>query len=72
MNALQQTLYTNLSLADLSLLATHVDIDHAAPIGLTNDNVLVDAVSDDGQDILEPANGDWGVVQRYINAHLKK
>jgi polyisoprenyl-teichoic acid--peptidoglycan teichoic acid transferase len=72
MNALQQTLYTNLSLADMSLLATHVDIDHAAPIGLTNDNVLVDAVSDDGQDILEPANGDWGVVQRYINAHLKK
>lgn len=72
MNALQQTLYTNLSLADLSLLATNVDINHAVPIGLTNDNVLVDAVSDDGQDILEPANGDWGVVQRYINAHLKK
>ncbi|HEU4782768.1 MAG TPA: LCP family protein [Ktedonobacterales bacterium] len=72
MNALQQTLYTNLSFADLSLLATNVDIDHAALIGLTNDNVLVDAVSDDGQDILEPANGDWGVIQRYINDHLKK
>jgi hypothetical protein len=34
--------------------------------------VLVNAVSDDGQDILEPANGDWGVIQRYISAHLKK
>ncbi|HEY1391517.1 MAG TPA: LCP family protein [Ktedonobacterales bacterium] len=72
MNALQQTLYTNLSLADLTLLATNANIDHAALIGLSNDNVLVDAVSDDGQDILEPANGDWGVIQRYINAHLKK
>ncbi|HKT38227.1 MAG TPA: LCP family protein, partial [Ktedonobacterales bacterium] len=72
MNALQQALYTNLSFADLTLLATNVDINHAALIGLTNDNVLVDAVSDDGQDILEPANGDWGVVQKYINAHLKK
>lgn len=72
MNALQQTLYTNLSLTDLTLLATNVDINHAALVGLSNDNVLVDAVSDDGQDILEPANGDWGVIQRYINAHLKK
>jgi len=72
MDALQQTLYTNLSLADLTLLATNADINHAALIGLTNDNVLVDAVSDDGQDILEPANGDWGVIQRYINARLKK
>ncbi len=72
MNALQQTLYTNLSLTDLALLATNVDINHAALVGLSNDNVLVDAVSDDGQDILEPANGDWGVIPRYINAHLKK
>jgi LCP family protein required for cell wall assembly len=72
MNALQQTLYTNLSLADLMLLSTNVDINHAALVGLSNDNVLVNAVSDDGQDILEPANGDWGVIQRYISAHLKK
>lgn len=72
MNALQQTLYTNLSLADLMLLSTNVDINHAALVGLSNDNVLVDAVSDDDQDILEPANGDWGVIQRYISAHLKK
>jgi len=72
MNALQQTLYTNLSLADLTLLSTNVDINHAALVGLSNDNVLVNAVSDDGQDILEPANGDWGVIQRYISAHLKK
>ncbi len=72
LNALQQTLYTNLSLADLTLLARGADINHAALIGLTNDNVLMDAVSDDGQDILEPDNGDWGVIQRYINAHLKQ
>lgn len=71
MDALQQTMYTNLSLADVVALMEKVDTNHAARIGLTNQNVLQDAMSDDGQDILEPANGDWNVVQQYIGAHLK-
>ena len=71
MNALQQTMYTNLSLADLAALVEKADINHATRIGLTNQNVLQDAMSDDGQDILEPANGDWNVVQQYIDTHLK-
>ena len=71
MNALQQTMYTNLSLADLVALVEKADINHATRIGLTNQNVLQDAMSDDGQDILEPANGDWNVVQQYIDTHLK-
>jgi polyisoprenyl-teichoic acid--peptidoglycan teichoic acid transferase len=71
MNALQQTIYSNLSLADLAALTRKADVDHAARIGLTDQNVLVDAMSDDGQDILEPANGDWSVIQQYVAARLK-
>lgn len=71
MDALQQTMYTNLSLSDLALFTQKTDINHAARIGLTDQNVLVDAVSDDGQDILEPANGDWSVIRQYVTSHLK-
>lgn len=71
MNALQQTMYTNLSLIDLTFLTRNVDVANATRIGLSNQNVLVDAMSDDGQDILEPANGDWSVVQQYIASRLK-
>ncbi|HEU5348472.1 MAG TPA: LCP family protein, partial [Ktedonobacterales bacterium] len=72
MDALQQTLYTNLSLADLTALTQKVDINHAARVGLTDQNVLVNAMSDDGQDILAPANGDWKVIQQYVAARLKQ
>lgn len=71
MNALQQTMYTNLSLADLGFMTKQLDVAHATRIGLSNQNVLVDAMSDDGQDILEPANGDWSVIQQYVAAHIK-
>jgi LCP family protein required for cell wall assembly len=71
MNALQQTIYSNLSLADLTALTRNADVDHAARIGLTDQNVLVDAMSDDGQDILQPVNGDWSVIQQYVTARLK-
>jgi polyisoprenyl-teichoic acid--peptidoglycan teichoic acid transferase len=71
LDALQQTIYSNLSLADLTLLTRKANLDGVAMIGLTNDNVLTDAQTDDGQDILEPINGDWSVIQRYVIAHLK-
>ena len=69
--ALQRTIYTNLSLADLTAFTMKLDLSHAAHVGLTNDNVLVDAQSANGQDILLPRNGDWGVVQRYVSSQLK-
>lgn len=72
MDALQKTLYSNLSLADLSALFLKLDFTHATRIGLTTSNVLVGAVSGDGQDILLPENGDWSVISRYINANLKQ
>jgi LCP family protein required for cell wall assembly len=49
MTALQHTIYTNMSLADLALFATKMDLNdpHTAHIGLSNQNVLVDSVSSD-------------------------
>jgi hypothetical protein len=71
MDALQQTIYSNLSLADLIALMEKADFNHAAQVGLTTQNVLVNGMTDDGQDILEPANGDWNAVQQYVASHLK-
>lgn len=71
LDALQQTVYTNMSLADLMLLTGKVNIDQSGMVGLTNQNVLVDSSSDDGQYILQPANGDWGAVKQYVADHLK-
>jgi LCP family protein required for cell wall assembly len=70
-DALQGAIYTNLSITDLALFAEKLDLSHAAHIGLSNQNVLVDSQSSDGQDILLPQNGDWTVVQQYVASHLK-
>jgi polyisoprenyl-teichoic acid--peptidoglycan teichoic acid transferase len=70
-DALQGAMYTNLSLADLGLMGEKMDLSHAHRIGLTNQNVLQDAQSNDGQDILVPTNSDWGAVQQYVASQLK-
>jgi LCP family protein required for cell wall assembly len=72
MNALQKTIYTNMSFADLSLFALKLNMDDpkTARIGLSTDNVLQNGVSDDGQDILEPTNDDWGAIPPYVKSHL--
>jgi hypothetical protein len=67
---LHGALASNLSLADLALFSTKLNFAHASHVGLTDQNVLVDAQSDDGQDILLPANGDWSAVQQYVAQHL--
>lgn len=69
-DALQGALYTNLSLADLALVSEKMDFNHAHRIGLSTDNVLVNAQSTDGQDILLPANGDWNAVRNYVASQL--
>src|SRR5260221_1506646 len=68
--ALQGDPYSNPPLAGLAALGDKLDFTHAHRVGLTNQNVLVNAQSDDGQDILLPANGDWGAVQHYVAHHL--
>lgn len=72
LKALQKTIYSNLSLADLSAFMLKLDLGHAAHVGLTTDNVLVNAVSSDGQDILLPENGDWNAIKTYVSGHLKQ
>lgn len=68
-DALQRSLYTNLSLADLALFAQKMDLSHAQRVGLQD--VLVDSQSGDGQAILLPAHGDWNAIKSYIASHLK-
>lgn len=72
MNALQHTIYTNMSLADLTEFAMKMDLNdpHTAHIGLSNQNVLQDGTTGDGQYILQPANGNWKGIIDYINQHL--
>ncbi len=72
MGALQQTIHTNMSLADLSAFALKMDLSDpkAARIGLSNQNVLEDGQSSDGQYILTAANGDWNGIPTYIQQHL--
>jgi polyisoprenyl-teichoic acid--peptidoglycan teichoic acid transferase len=69
--ALQNAIYTNLSVTDLALFGEKLNFAHAAHIGLSDQNVLVDSQSSDGQYILLPANGDWSSIQQYIASNLK-
>jgi|SRR5579859_4413468 len=70
MDALQKSLYTNLSAYDLFKLVRKMDLTNPKHIGLSNQNVLVDGTSNDGQYILQPQNGDWNLVQQYIQQQL--
>lgn len=70
MDALQPQIHTNLSLRDLTTIFRETDFAHALHFGLTNQNVLVDATSADGQAILLPANGDWNAIVHYVQTQL--
>lgn len=72
MDALQQAIHTNMSLADLGSFALKMDLNDpkAAHIGLSNQNVLADGQASDGGYILQPANGDWAAIPAYIKQHL--
>lgn len=72
MTALQHTIYTNLSLADLAEFTLKMDLNdsHTAHIGLSTSNVLMNAQSSDGQAILSPVNNNWQAIVDYIKQHL--
>lgn len=70
MDALQSSVSSNLSLTDLWLMFTKAHFSQAQRIGLSDQNVLVDRRSADGQDILLPQNGDWGSIQHYVQQLL--
>ena len=70
MDKLKNTLYSNLSLADLAQFALKMDLNDAHRVGLSNSNVLMDATSNDGQYILLPRNNDWTQIPPYIQKQL--
>src|SRR5260370_23144513 len=70
LTALRHTIYTNMSLPDLAEFALNMDLNAAHPVGLSNQNVLVDSTSSDGQYILVPRNGDWNAIVGYVKQQL--
>lgn len=70
MDKLKNTLYSNLSLADLAEFALKMDLNTAHRVGLSTSNVLENATSNDGQAILQPTNGDWAQIPPYIQKQL--
>jgi polyisoprenyl-teichoic acid--peptidoglycan teichoic acid transferase len=70
MDQLAKTLYSNLSLADLTQFALKMDLNDAHRVGLSNGNVLRDTYSSDGQAILLPKNNDWSLIPTYIQQQL--
>lgn len=70
LGSLQKAVHTNLSLADLGFFAMKMDLKDAHHADLSNNNVLTDATSSDGQDILLPVNNNWQAVVDYIKQNL--
>lgn len=70
LNAVQPALRTNLSALDMLVLAARGNLTGSTPIALNDTNVLEDASSADGQAILRPRGGDYGVIARYIAERL--
>lgn len=70
LTALQHTVYTNMSLADLAQFALKMDLNGAHRVGLSNQNVLIDSSTSGGEYILVPRNGDWQAVKNYVSQQL--
>lgn len=70
LNALQRTIYTNMSLADLMQFSLKMDLNNAHRVGLSNQNVLTDATAPDGEYILKPANDNWQAIVDYVKQQL--
>lgn len=71
LDALKSSFFTNLSARDLFAFVRKIDFNNPTRIGLSNQNVLQDSSSDDGQYILVP-KGSFEDVQQYIQQQLGK
>ena len=69
LSALEKTVYTNLSLADLAQFALKMNLNDAHHVGLSNQNVLMDS-SSGGQYILLPQNNNWQLIKDYVKQQL--
>lgn len=69
LTALEHTIYTNFSLADLGEFASKMDLNDpkAAHIGLSTSNVLTGA---SGSSDLLPINNDWQQIITYVKSNL--
>ncbi|BCL84266.1 LCP family protein [Ktedonobacteria bacterium brp13] len=72
MDALQKAIYTNMSLADLGLFSTKMNLNdpHTARIGLSTANVMAFSTSSDGQSIVIPQNDDFSIIPPYVKSKL--
>lgn len=75
MSSLGDDLRTDMSLNDVKTLIANSNALNKYSVtmmALTDQNYLVDAVSDDGQDVLEPKDGinDWTGVHNYISSTI--
>jgi LCP family protein required for cell wall assembly len=72
LDALEKSIRTNLSLADLMQFTLDMDLNspQTAHIGLSVDNVLVNATASDGQSILLPQKNNFGIVADYVQQNL--
>jgi LCP family protein required for cell wall assembly len=71
MDALQHSLYTNLSLLDLYHLVKKLDLHHTRHIVLSDQNVLMYAPLIGKVVILVPQGGSWDTVKQYIQHQLQ-
>lgn len=72
LDALQPALRTNLAPLDMLVLFLRADPGGSARIALDDGNVLESSVSADGQAILLPRGGDYGLIARYIREQLDR
>ncbi|WP_149400398.1 LCP family protein [Dictyobacter arantiisoli] len=72
MNALQKTIYTNMSFADLGLFSQKMDLNDpkTAHIGLSTSNVMDISTASDGESIVIPKGENWPLISEYIQSKL--
>ncbi|GCE16621.1 hypothetical protein KDK_04210 [Dictyobacter kobayashii] len=72
MDALEQTIHTNMSLADLGLFSQKMDLTdpHTARIGLSTSNVMAVDTASDGESIVVPQGNNWQLIKDYIAKNL--
>ncbi len=72
LTALQKTIYTNMSLADLGLFSDKMNLSdpHTAHIGLSTSNVMAISTASDGESIVIPQGNNWDLIKTYIQSQL--
>ncbi len=70
LDALQSSIYTNLSARDLYTFVHKMDSMHAKDIVLSTQNILHTAIENDGLPLLLPANGNYDLIKQYIQQQL--